>query len=67
MRLTALLFALALLPHRFRSACTCSPWSGNSAGDCCDGKNHSQCGSWFHHTLEWYYASLNDPDILFLK
>ena len=26
-----------------------------------------ECGSWFHHTLEWYYASLNDPDILFLK
>lgn len=26
-----------------------------------------ECGSWFHHTLEWYAASLRDPDVLFLK
>uniref|UniRef100_A0A7S2W4G1 Sulfotransferase domain-containing protein n=1 Tax=Rhizochromulina marina TaxID=1034831 RepID=A0A7S2W4G1_9STRA len=26
-----------------------------------------ECGSWFHFTLEWYAASLQDPDILFLR
>ena len=27
----------------------------------------AECGSWFDHTLEWYAASLSDPNILFLK
>jgi hypothetical protein len=27
----------------------------------------AECGSWFNHTLEWYAASLTDPNILFLK
>ena len=26
----------------------------------------AECGSWFAHTLEWYGASLADPNVLFL-
>ena len=26
----------------------------------------AECGSWFDHTLEWYAASLADPNVLFL-
>ena len=29
--------------------CSCSPFSGNSAGNCCDGAGNNTCGSWFHH------------------
>jgi hypothetical protein len=27
----------------------------------------ANAGSWFDHTLEWYAASLEDPNILFLR